>query len=140
MFPKRQRLTEQEQEILVYLFIECLIDNNLPFYIAQKQTFHTFINALNPDFNIPCEATIKKYLEIANNFEIKKALLSLEYVAYPHTAEKICELLINIIKIWNLEYKTTSITTDNRSNIICGTSSSIVKGRSNHMRINHRSI
>src|SRR6266542_6233249 len=66
MFPKRQRLTEQEQEILVYLFIECLIDKNLIFYITQKQTFHTFINALNPDFNIPCKATIKKYLEIAN--------------------------------------------------------------------------
>jgi len=161
MFPKRQRLTKQEQEILVYLFIECLIDNNLPFYIAQKQTFHTFINALNPDFNIPCEATIKKYLEIANknteknlkdllksdliavslttdfwtsraqegymgvtctwiskNFEIKEALLSLEYVAYPHTAKKICELLVNVIKMWNLEYKTTFITTDNGSNII----------------------
>ncbi len=53
---------------MVYLFIKYLIDNNLLFYIVQKQTFHTFINALNPDFNIlyRYEAIIKKYLEIAN--------------------------------------------------------------------------
>ena len=31
---------------------------------------------------------------ILKNFEIKEALLSLEYVAYPHTAEIICELLL----------------------------------------------
>jgi len=55
---------------------------------------------------------------ILKSFKIKEALLSLKYIAYPHTAEKICELLVNIIKMWNLEYKTTSITTDNRSNII----------------------
>jgi len=45
-------------------------------------------------------------------------LLTLEHVPFPHTAEKVCESLTNIIKSWNLEYKVTSVTTDNSSNII----------------------
>ncbi len=35
---------------------------------------------------------------ISTNFELKESLLALEYVPFPHTAEKICESLINTIR------------------------------------------
>src|SRR6266542_2225642 len=161
MFPKKKNLTDQEQRILVQLFVEFLIDNNQPFNLVTNEAFRKFLNALNPSFNIPCENTIQILLEsahqyteqklrslletdaisvslttdfwtsrsqegyigitcswISTNFEPKESLLALEYVPFPHTAEKICESLINTIRSWNLEYKVMSVTTDNGSNMV----------------------
>jgi hypothetical protein len=55
---------------------------------------------------------------ISANFEPKESLLTMEYVPFPHVAEKVCECLTNIIKTWNLEYKVKSVTTDNGSNMV----------------------
>src|ERR1043165_6668509 len=161
MFPKTKNLTEQEQRILVQLFIEFLIDNNQPFNIVTNEAFRNFLKALNPSFNIPYENIIQMLLEtayqyteqklknlleidaisvslttdfwtsrsqegyigvtcswISTNFKPKESLLTLEYVPFPHTAEKVCESLTNVIKSWNLKYKVTSVTTDNGSNMI----------------------
>src|SRR6266498_3526207 len=161
MFSKKKNLTDQEQRILVQLFVEFLIDNNQPFNLVTNEAFRKFLNALNPSFNIPCENTIQILLEsahqyteqklrslletdaisvslttdfwtsrsqegyigitcswISTNFEPKESLLALEYVPFPHTAEKICESLINTIRSWNLEYKVMSVTTDNGSNMV----------------------
>src|SRR6266542_1073422 len=141
MFPKKKNLTDQEQKILVQLFVEFLIDNNQPFNLVTNEAFRKFLNALNPSFNIPCENTIQTLLEssyqyieqklkilletdaitvslttdfwtsrsqekyigitcswISINFELKESLLLLEYVLFSHTAEKVCESLVNIIK------------------------------------------
>ena len=141
MFPKTKFLTEQEQRILVQLFIEFLISDNQPFCLVTNEAFRKFLNILNFSFNIPYENTIQTLLEssyqyteqklkilletdaitvslttdfwtlrsqegyigitcswISINFELKESLLLLEHVPFSHTAEKVCESLVNIIK------------------------------------------
>src|SRR6185369_3407089 len=56
-----------------------------------------------------------------SNFEPQEALLSLQHVPFPHTAEVIYDIFKETILEWKLENKVTCITTDNGSNIIKAT-------------------
>lgn len=51
------------------------------------------------------------------DFILKEVILAIEYVRYPHTAEHIAECFENILKQWNIRHITTTITTDNGSNM-----------------------
>ena len=51
------------------------------------------------------------------DFILKEVTLAIEYVRYPHTAEHIAECFENILKEWKIRHITTTITTDNGSNM-----------------------
>jgi len=55
---------------------------------------------------------------ISKEFEFKEALILIKQINYPHTGEKICDILFDTIKNWKLESKITCITSDNGSNMI----------------------
>jgi hypothetical protein len=54
---------------------------------------------------------------IDKNFKLNEITLSVQYIAYPHTATHICETVNAIIEYWGLNGKVHSITTDNASNM-----------------------
>lgn len=51
------------------------------------------------------------------DFILKEVTLAIEHVRYPHTAEHIAECFENILKQWKIRHITTTITTDNGSNM-----------------------
>src|SRR2546430_13594857 len=55
---------------------------------------------------------------ITPNFEIKDVILEINYVPSPHSSQVIANELYKCIKNWDLEYRITSITTDNGSNMV----------------------
>jgi hypothetical protein len=54
---------------------------------------------------------------IDKNFKFNEVALSVQYIAYPHTATRICETVNSIIDYWGLNGKVQSITTDNGTNV-----------------------
>lgn len=55
---------------------------------------------------------------ITLDFGFKDVMLDIIYLPSPHTASVVAETLYNAINKWNLQYRVTSITTDNGSNMI----------------------
>jgi hypothetical protein len=55
---------------------------------------------------------------IDNDFKLCEAILSIQFVPYPHTGNNICGVLREIISNWNLNGKVFTITTDNGSNMV----------------------
>lgn len=53
-----------------------------------------------------------------SNFKFREALLSCQYLPYPHTSEVIKDELKKVIQIWNLDSKLFTIVTDNGANMI----------------------
>ena len=51
------------------------------------------------------------------DFILKEVMLAIEYVQYPHTAEHIFECFENILNQWKIRHITSTITTDNGSNM-----------------------
>ncbi|GES97438.1 zinc finger BED domain-containing protein 1-like [Rhizophagus clarus] len=54
---------------------------------------------------------------IDENFKLNEITLSIQYIAYPHTATHIRETVNSIIDYWELNEKVQSIVTDNAANI-----------------------
>jgi hypothetical protein len=55
---------------------------------------------------------------ITPNFEIKDVMLEIKYAPSPHSGKVIANKFYKYISDWNLEQRVTSITTDNRSNVV----------------------
>ena len=55
---------------------------------------------------------------IDDSFQLCEVTLAIQYLPYPHTANNIVELLNHIIRVWNLDEKIFTITTDNGSNMV----------------------
>ena len=55
---------------------------------------------------------------IDNDFRFCEAILSVQYMPYPHFGDNICRVLHEIISNWNLTGKILTMTTDNESNMV----------------------
>ncbi|CAB5382472.1 unnamed protein product [Rhizophagus irregularis] len=52
-----------------------------------------------------------------SDFTLKEIILTVQYVRYPHTAENIAECIENILNQWKIRHLTTTIITNNTSNM-----------------------
>ena len=57
---------------------------------------------------------------LSSDFKFQEALLSCEYLPYPHTGEVICEELFRLIFRWRLETMVFTVATDNGANMVKG--------------------
>ncbi|CAG8845263.1 45077_t:CDS:2, partial [Gigaspora margarita] len=55
---------------------------------------------------------------LLSDFKFKKALLSCDYLVYPHTGEVICKELIRVIHEWRLNATIFTVATDNGTNMV----------------------
>ncbi|CAG8770445.1 6391_t:CDS:10, partial [Gigaspora margarita] len=109
-----------------------------PLYILQNASFRELILTCKPGYKIPCDKSVKAiiYDSFLWNFVFHEALLSCNYLPYPHSGEAISAELFQVINNWNLSNIVLTIVTDNGANML-----SVLQGlkqcKQVHRRVKH---
>ncbi|CAG8707961.1 11453_t:CDS:2, partial [Acaulospora morrowiae] len=118
-------ITKQKQEKLAQLLVEFIIEDCQPLHILRSSTFCRLLNNMEPEFQIPCQVTVKKMIDQAYDwsrnqlFDYLVLMLPLksercdkldgEYLKLINLTKNECQLLDDLIPLLKPFYDTTTI-------------------------------